>query len=147
MTDTTKNAALEALAGEAQNLEDAAAGQDATGAPAAAPTGPDNGQIIAGAIAAFRDGFTAFTNMKSVKVALTDDRIQGLASVYAPVCEKYGLDLNKYLGSYGPEIAAAVMTITIGLEIRANLRAEIAYLDNQKAQAANVAATGADATI
>jgi hypothetical protein len=135
------NPALESLAGEAATIEASATAMDATGSPEAAPVGPDNGAIIAGALTAFRDGFTAFTKMRSVKVALTDDRIQGLAAVYAPVCEKYGLDLNKYIGNYGPEIAAIVMTVTIGLEIRGNLRAEIAFLDSAKAAAAQTAET------
>jgi|GEM_PF-3006682 hypothetical protein len=124
MTDTTQ--ALEALASEAETLHaeapEAAAGQ---AAPEAAPP-LTNAQIMGGAIAAARSVFCAVTKLESPNRVLDDATAQRLGAAWGPVLDKYGVNLNDTMGAFMVEITAALVTLEIGLQVRAAVSAELA---------------------
>lgn len=96
-----------------------------------------NAQILAGAIAAGRDAFCAFTKLQSPRTILTDDRVQTVGDLWGPVCDKHGWNLGKYLGDYAVEFTAIVGTIGIVAEIRAAVRAELAALKAEQEKPAD----------
>ena len=87
--------------------------------PAAAPPPPlTSAQIIAGAISAGREVFCAVTQFQSPRRHLDDATAQHLGELWGPVLEKHHIDLGKYLGDWGVEIAAVLGTAGIVLTLR-----------------------------
>lgn len=84
-----------------------------------------NAQAMAGAIAAGREAFCFFTKLESPRRVLDDDRVGQLAALADPVLTKHGIELGKYLGDYGPEIALAVGVFAVVTELRAAVAAEV----------------------
>ena len=125
---------LDALALEADRdaAQGIAAGLDdigpAAGNPAADATAPaiSNAQAVAGAIAAGREAFCFFTKLESPRRVLTDDRAGQLAALADPVLTKHGIELGRYLGDYGAELALAIGLFSVVSELRAAVAAELA---------------------
>jgi len=122
----------------AELLENLAAQADAQAlnhqqeaAPGAAPeapepAGPTNAQILAGAIAAGREVFCVVTKLEAPRHGLSDEHAAQLGALWAPVLEKHGIDMGKYLGDYALELAAAMGTFTIVVNLRKMVLYEIA---------------------
>lgn len=91
-----------------------------------APPSITNAQALAGALGAGREAFCFFTKLSAPRSVLTDSRISELAALAEPVLAKHGIDLGQYLGDYAPELALAVATFGIVVELRAAVAAEVA---------------------
>ncbi len=93
---------------------------------------PGNAQILAGALAAGREAFCMFTQLESPRRHLSDDKVQQLGDVWAPVLDKHGIDLARYMSDWGVELAAALLTFQIVRELREGVKAEIAAREAAK---------------
>lgn len=93
-------------------------GPDATETPDAPPPPLTSAQIIAGAIAAGREVFCAVTQFQSPRRLLDDATAAHLGELWGPVLEKHHIDLGKYLGDFGVEIAAVLGTAGIVMALR-----------------------------
>lgn len=123
---TTENKALEALAAEAENLH-ADAGQDQPqGQGQDQPQALTNAQILGGAIAAARSVFCAVTKLESPARIIDDSAAQRLGAAWGPVLDKHGINLGDTMGAYALEFAAIVVTLEIGMQVRAAVAAELA---------------------
>jgi hypothetical protein len=140
-TTTTTEAAnpLDALAAQAESQHsDALPGATSDEAEA---LGLSNEQTIAGAIGAAREAFCFFTRLESPRRVLDDPTVSQLAALWAPVCEKHGINLGQYLGDYALELAAAIGTFTVVASLRTAVVAELASIQaakDAKAQADTV---------
>lgn len=119
---------LDLLAGQAEQVEQSS---DFTGSfgepiPEQQPEGITNAQAFAGALAAGREAFCFFTKLDSPRRVMTDDRVGQLAALADPVLKKHNIELGKYLGDFGPEIALAVGVFSLVTELRGAVAAEIA---------------------
>lgn len=121
---------LDALAfqAEQEQVRDAGApGEPGTmGEEGTEPIGITNAQAFAGALAAGREAFCFFTKLESPRRVLDDDRVGQLAALADPVLTKHGIQLGRYLGDYGAELALAVALFGVVTELRAAVNAEIA---------------------
>lgn len=119
-TDNAPPSALEGLAADADALgtidseRDQAQGQ---GAEVAAEPAPSNESLIAGMLEMGRDVFCEFTSCSTPKAVLGASQIGSLSVAWARVLDKRGISLHHYMGNYGEEIAACVMTYTIGANL------------------------------
>ncbi len=94
--------------------------------------GLSNEQTIAGAIGAAREAFCFFTRLESPRRVLDDPTVSQLATLWAPVCEKHGINLGQYLGDYALELAAAIGTFTVVASLRTAVVAELAAIQAAK---------------
>lgn len=124
MSDKTKAAPddLEQLTFSPAAGESTAPQQDAEQAPAE----PTAAQIIGGALAAGREVFCMVTKLESPRKTLDDETAQKVGALWGPVLEKHGIDLGRYIGDYGAEIAAAIGTLSIVAAVRRGVMDEIA---------------------
>lgn len=86
---------------------------------------PTNEQLLAGALSAGRETFCLFTKFESPRVTLNDDVAKQLGNLWGPVLTKHGIDLNRYMGDYALEIAAAFGTFQIAAAVRSGVVAEM----------------------
>ncbi|MBB1602539.1 hypothetical protein [Variovorax sp. UMC13] len=120
-TDNAPPSALQGLAADADMLgtidseRDQAQGQGAE--VAAEPAPPSNESLIAGMLEMGRDVFCEFTSCSTPKAVLGESQIGSLSVAWARVLDKRGISLHHYMGNYGEEIAACVMTYTIGANL------------------------------
>lgn len=139
MAQTTTPDPLDHLADLAESsappIMDGAPGSDGTDS---GPPPITNAQALAGALGAGREAFCFFTKLQSPRVVLTDARIGELAALAEPVLTKHGIDLGQYLGDYGPELALAVATFGLVMELRAAVVAEVASKPKPETEAAPV---------
>lgn len=119
---------LDLLAGQAESVEadGAFTGSFGEPLPQPEPEGITNAQAFAGALAAGREAFCFFTKLESPRRVMTDDRVGQLATLADPVLKKHNIELGKYLGDFGPEIALAVGVFSLVTELRAAVASEIA---------------------
>src|SRR4051812_9696732 len=91
---------LNDLAHEGEALGQVDGGDAAAPGTALVPTPapPTNAQLFAGAIAAGREAFCAFTRFESPRKTLSDEAVQRLGEVWGPVLDKHGINLHSYLG-------------------------------------------------
>lgn len=113
-------AAIDAPAGEGG---DGAPGAD--GAAQAEPPAPSNAEIIAQGLALVRDTLAAFAKVQSIKRTMNDETCRTLADVWAPVCDKHGLQLADMAGDYLPELRAIMTTAGIVTVAWSELRDEM----------------------
>lgn len=140
MTDTTTKTTdpLDQLANQAQaSLTEPPLGEgmtdlDTVGEPAKPEV--SNAQALSAALAAGREAFCLFTQLESPRQTLSDDTVQQLAGLWAPVLEKHNINVGRYLGDYAAEIAAVMGTLTIALTVRAGVKAEIAARAPEQAE-------------
>lgn len=123
-TENTPIDPLDALASQAATLE-TSTDNPAPGEEAEIPK-LSNEQAIAGAIGAAREAFCFFTKLESPKRILNDGIVGELGALWAPVADKYNLNLGDYMVGYALELAAAIGTITIVSQLRSAVSAEIA---------------------
>jgi hypothetical protein len=115
--------------------------------PAAAPPPPlTSAQIIAGAISAGREVFCAVTQFQSPRRHLDDATAQHLGELWGPVLEKHNIDLGKYLGDWGVEIAAVLGTAGIVLTLRKAVMQEARERDQRQDTASQDEATTVNET-
>jgi hypothetical protein len=115
------------LASEAAALEQPA-GQGEGGEPGGAQAGPampTNAEVIAQALAVVRDTLSAFAKVQSIKRTMNDETCKVLADVWAPVCNKHGVNLANMAGDYLPELRAAMTTAGIVTVAWSELRDEM----------------------
>lgn len=128
MAQTTTPDPLDQLAGLAESsaptIGDGLPGSDGT--DSAGPPPITNAQALAGALGAGREAFCFFTKLTAPRTVLTDARIGELASLAEPVLAKHGIDLGAYIGDFAPELALAVATFGLVVELRAAVAAEVA---------------------
>ncbi len=108
------NPDLAQLQDQAAQLDQAALGagaDSAASAPAPAPApGPSNAQLIAMGVEMFRELVCLVLKVDSPKETLGPDVAQAIGNAWEPVCAKYGVDLSRLVGGYGPELAAVAVT-------------------------------------
>ena len=127
-----------ALAGDQLGADQAEAGpQPQPGPP---PISPNVG-AIALALTAFRELASRMLEVESPKHTLNDDAIGQVAGVLAPLCDKYGWNLD--MAEWGPEVAAALVAGPILWHMGAQLNLE---LKAKKAKPVDQAAAEPDAT-
>lgn len=134
---TKQNDDLAALAGQAEALQ-AEAGADAQGeggAQAAEPARQTNGQLLAGTFHLAREVGCALGGVQSPRMVLDDPTLQQLGDAWGAVADKRGWDLQKIMGDYAAEVAAVMLTITIGTRLNRAIQAELAARDPKPAQA------------
>lgn len=115
------------LASEAAALEQPA-GDAAGGAPGEAQAGPPmptNAEVIAQALQLVRDTLSAFAKVQSIKRTMNDETCRTLADVWAPVCDKHGVNLAAMAGDYLPELRAIMTTAGIVTVAWSELRDEM----------------------
>ena len=100
--------------------------------PEAAAPPLTSAQIIAGAISAGREVFCAVTQFQSPRRLLDDATAQHLGDLWGPVLEKHNIDLGKYLGDFGVEIAAVLGTAGIVMALRKAVMQEARDRDRRK---------------
>lgn len=122
---------LDDLASQAELQDSAAvsAADGSAGEPAAEAL--SNEQALAGAIGMARDVFCGFTGLASPKNVLTDPAVEQLANLWAPVLRKHNIELGRYLGDYGLEIAAVMASFAIVAQLRQAVSAEISARKQQ----------------
>ena len=84
-----------------------------------------NAQLLGAAIAAGRTVFCLVTKLTSPDKILDDKTAQRLGGAWGPVLDKYGIDLNAYVGDYALEIGAAYLTFEIVQALRVAVQDEI----------------------
>lgn len=120
---------LEALAAQAEGLEadraQDAAGQDA--GPGAAQGVPlqTNADLLAGTFQLARDVFCIIGEVQAPRMVLDDATVVQLGQAWGAVADKRGWDLSKLLGDYAAEVAAVMMTLTVGGKLVKAVRAEM----------------------
>lgn len=132
IADKDKPAAspLEALAATAETTlapAPGAPGEDATGDGTELAQTPavSNEEILSGAIAAARDVFCMYTQLQSPARTLDQVAITNLVKPWCLVLQKRGIDLGRYMGDYGLELAAVIATIGVGRAVVAGVQAEL----------------------
>lgn len=120
---------LEGLAVQAEGLgaADAAAGVgagDAQGQPQAAPV-QTNADLLAGTFQLAREVFCIVGEVQAPRQVLDDATLQQLGQAWGAVADKRGWDLGKLMGDYAAEIAAVMMTFTVGGKLVKAVRAEL----------------------
>lgn len=126
MTTTNENKALEALAAEAESMQSETSQDQPQGQGQDQPQGLTNAQILGGAIAAARSVFCMVTKLESPARVLDDATAQRLGAAWGPVLDKHGINLGDTMGAYALEFAAIVVTLEIGMQVRAAVAAEMA---------------------
>lgn len=117
-------------------------GPDAPTDAAAPPPPPlTSAQILAGAICAGREVFCAVTQFQSPRRHLDDATAAHLGELWGPVLEKHNIDLGKYLGDWGVEIAAVLGTAGIVMTLRKAVMAEARERDQRQEAAPDDANT------
>lgn len=147
--DNAPPSALAGLAAEADGLETidtgpAAPGEGGAPAEPEAPA-PSNAQLIAGMLELGRDVFCQVTEFQSPKAVLQAGACTALGEAWGRVLDKRGIDLNRYLGDYGAEIAALVVTWRVGSALYSAVQAEGMHRDHvrrEKDKARTVPAGG-----
>lgn len=137
---------FDALAGEAAALEGAADQAGGTGEAAqAGPAMPTNAEVIAQALALVRDTAGAFAKVNSLKRTLNDETCRTLADVWAPVCDKHGVNLAAMAGDYLPELRAIMTTAGIVTVAWSELREEMRAMNATPVQPEPEPAAGPEA--
>lgn len=137
-TPDKKPDGLDSLASQAASLTNPPLGQGTTDLDTTVPPGQQttpaltNAQALCGAIAAAREAFCFYTKLQSPRVVLVDEQVQNLAALWAPVLDKHGINLSKYMGDYALEMTAIVGTLTIASSLRIAVSAELAQLREDK---------------
>lgn len=140
MTQQTTNE-LEALAQQAEAQQAASAAEQAQAQPGAgegaqpgqAP-GQSNAEIIAGTLEIGREVFCAVAQVQAPRHVLDDPTVQALGDAWGRVADKRGWNLAGIMGDYAAEIAAIMLTVTVGGKLVKATRAE---LDAKAAAEAN----------
>lgn len=122
------------LAGQAAQLD--ADGLDADTltpqAPAPAP-GPSNAELIAMGVEMFRELVCLVLDVETPRTTLDEKTARAIGQAWEPVCEKYGVDLGRLIGGFGPELAAVVTTAPLLFKAYRALDRELA--DKRRAPA------------
>ena len=115
------------LADQAGQLhqEGEAAEQAAAGGPPPPPI-VTNATLIAGLLEIVPEVAGLVWSVKSPKAILTHDRATELGNLWGAVCDKRGIDLQKLMGDWSLEVAAATATMVICNDIRKAVAAELA---------------------
>ncbi|GKS96767.1 hypothetical protein [Acidovorax sp. SUPP2825] len=116
---------LSALAGQAAGLETAQeqAAEGQGGAPAAPVQ--TNAKILAGAFHLGREVSCAVLGLQSPRMVLDDPTLQQLGDVWGAVADKRGWDISAILGDYAAEVAAVMLSITVGVKLMKAAGAEL----------------------
>jgi len=143
---TTQNDDLALLAGQAQGLDDAAAGATAEqgGAAPPEPPGQSNAELLAGTFHMLREAGCVLGGVESPRRVLDDAMLGALGNAWGAVCDKRGWDLKSIMGNYGPEVAAVMLSITVAQRLNAAVSAELAAREPKPATATEGAT---DATV
>lgn len=122
---------LEILAQQASTLE---AEQPTSGEPAPPPAPPvqTNAQLLAGTFQLAREAFCIIGEVRSPRAVLDDGTLQQLGDAWGAVADKRGWDLSKLMGDYGPEVAAVMLTITVGTKLAKVVQAELQAINASK---------------
>lgn len=102
------------------------------------PVKPTNAQVIGFFITTFRELACVMLDAKSPRETLNDAKIDEAAKAIGPVADKYGIDLNAWVGDYMPELNAAIVAGPILLVAWKGLESELS--ERRKAKAAEAAA-------
>lgn len=146
-----QNNDLAALAGQAAGLDDAAAagvGQgvgEGAGQQAEAAPGQSNAEILAGTFQMLREAGCILGGVESPRRVLDDGTLSSLGSAWGAVCDKRGWNLAQFMGNYGPEVAAVMMTVTVVNRVHAAVRAELAAREPVEAEVVQPAEAPAEA--
>lgn len=120
---------LEALALQAEGIgasPEAAGPGDAQGEGAqGAPPGQSNADLLAGTFQLARDVVCIIGEVQAPRQVLDDATLQQLGAAWGAVADKRGWDLSKLMGDYAAEIAAVMMTFTVGSKLVKAMRAEL----------------------
>lgn len=113
-----------------------------SGQPGQAP-GTSNSELLAGTFQLARDTASIITGLKCLRVELPDPTLEQLGQAWGAVADKRGWNLSAVMGDYGAEVAAVMMTLTIGMRLSKAVQAEL----DQDEEARTVTAPAAtDAT-
>lgn len=132
------NDELGALAAQAAGLEaaqDAQQQQPGQGGAVEAADGHEitNAEIIAGAMEMARDVGSELTGLQSIRIAAADEDLQKVSVLVGRVCDKRGWNLNRFLGQYAEEVAAAVAVVALGRKVMRAVSSELAWRERQAA--------------
>lgn len=120
---------LEALAAQAEGLQaehqqaqgaEQGDGEQAQGVPL-----QSNAELLAGTFHLAREVVCIIGEVQAPRHVLDDTTLQQLGQAWGDVADKRGWDLHKIMGDYAAEIAAAMLTFTVGGKLVKAVRAEI----------------------
>jgi hypothetical protein len=94
-------------------------------APPAPPPGPTNAELIAMGVEMFRELVCVMLGVESPQQTLGEPVARAIGQAWEPVCAKYGVDLNRLLAGFGPELAAAATTLPLLFKAWRALNAEV----------------------